>query len=347
MRRTGLVYSKEYLLHDAGKHHIECGMRLSRTMEYLKETDLLSKLHMIQPKMCSEKDILRVHTKELLEEVKHLSRSGGGHIDNDTVCCPATYDVARLAAGGCIRAGDAVMDGTIDNAYALVRPPGHHASRNKAAGFCFFNNAAILARHLQEAHSLDRIFIFDWDVHAGNGTMDIFYEDPSVMNISIHQDPKGFYPGTGFLDQVGRLTGDGYTVNIPVPPGTGDVDYVHLLKEFALPLMDSFKPDFVLVCCGQDAHRDDNISGVELTENGFGEMTRLLVESAEKVCKGRVVCILEGGYELESFARSNHAILSALLGVSKPFRIEGEVKEGTDHILAALRDQFLHGLGAP
>lgn len=320
MNRTALVYHKDYLLHDSGDAHTERPERLTATMDYFREKGVLEKTALIEPLPCTEEDILRVHTKEHLEHIKSLSSSGGGYADEDTYCSPATYGVARLAAGGCIRAAQAVMDKEVDNAFALIRPPGDHASRNKAAGFCFFNNAAITARYLQEMCGLKRILIFDWDAHAGNGTMDIFYDDPSVLNISIHQDPKNFYPHTGLIEQMGRFYGEGFTVNIPVPAGTQDADYIHMLKEFVLPAMRAYKPEFVIIAAGQDSHEKDNISGISLTENGFGVMTRLIVEESRKVCDGRVIAILEGGYELASFARSNYAILCALRGHLRDMR---------------------------
>jgi acetoin utilization deacetylase AcuC-like enzyme len=343
MYRTALVYHRDYLLHDAGEMHIERPERLTATMDFFQKKGALKKVIMLEPTACKEEDILRVHTKEHLEHIKDLSRSRGGYVDADTYCSPATYDVARLAAGGCIRAAKAVMDKEADNAFALIRPPGHHASRNKASGFCFFNNAAITARYLQEVYGLKRILIFDWDAHAGNGTMDIFYDDPSVLNISIHQDPRNFYPGTGHMEQTGRKYGEGFTVNIPVPEGTNDADYVHILKEFVLPTMREYKPQFVIIAAGQDSHENESITGISLSEKGFGEMTRLIVAESLKVCEGRVVAELEGGYNLESFAGSNYAILCALLGTNEKYEIKGEVKESTDTILSALHERFLPG----
>ncbi len=346
MNRTGLVYHKDYLLHDAGKHHPERPERLTETMDYFEKTGLLEKLVLLKPEPCSTEDVLRVHSGTVLNTVKNLSSSGGGYIDADTYCSPHTYDVARLAAGGCILAGKAVMEKEVDNAFALVRPPGHHATRDKSMGFCFFNNTAIMIRHLQKFCGVRKAFICDWDAHAGNGTMDIFYEDPSVLNVSIHQDPGSFYPGTGFVEQYGRGIGAGYTINIPVPEGTGDADYIHILKEYVLPLAEKYGPDLMVIGAGQDSHAAEGISGLCLTEKGYAEMTRLLVETAGRVCSGRVVAVLEGGYELSSFARSNHAIASGLLGIASHQEIDGEVLESTDLVLSLLRDSLLSDPGA-
>jgi acetoin utilization deacetylase AcuC-like enzyme len=342
MRRTGLVYHQNYLLHDAGPSHPESGERIKRTVEHLRKTGLLEKLIAIKPQPCTDEDVLRVHTKELFNLIKDTSRSGGGEVAEDTFCGAGSFDAALLAAGGCIEAGKAVMEKRVDNAYALIRPPGHHAMRSKAGGFCFFNNAAIMIRYLQNAFGLKRIFIFDWDAHAGNGTMDIFYDDPSVLNISIHQDPRGFYPHTGFVEQTGKQEGDGFTVNIPVPAGTKDIDYIHLLKEFVLPVMREYKPEFAVIAAGQDSHTEDPMSDISLTEAGYYEMTKLLASEAEKVCCGRLVVELEGGYDLDSFPAANQAIIEALLGVGeKKYKIEGLPLESTDEVLNKLNETLL------
>jgi acetoin utilization deacetylase AcuC-like enzyme len=341
MRRTGLVYHPNYLLHDAGPGHPESGERIKRTIERLKKIGLFDKLATIKPQPCSEEDVLRAHNKELFELIRDTSNSGGGDVAEDTYCGAGSFDAALLAAGGCIEAGKAVMENKVDNAYALIRPPGHHASRSKAGGFCFFNNAAIMIRYLQHAYGLKRIFIFDWDAHAGNGTMDIFYDDPSVLNVSIHQDPRGFYPHTGFVEQTGKKEGDGFTVNIPVPAGTKDIDYIHLLKEFVLPLMREYKPEFAVIAAGQDSHTEDAMSEISLTEAGYYEMTRLLALEAEKICGGRLVVELEGGYDIDSFTLSNQAIIEALLGVKGKYKLGGEVLESTDEVLNKLNETLL------
>lgn len=344
MNRTALVYNEDYLKHYAGECHPERRERLSATMDYFRETGILEKVMLLKPEACSEEDILRVHTREYLDRLKKLADSGGGSIDADTYCGPETLEVAKLACGGCVLAGKIVMEEQVDNAFALIRPPGHHASRDKAAGFCFLNNAAIMIRYLQEVHSLERIFLFDWDAHAGHGTIDIFYDDPSVLNVSMHQDPKVFYPGSGFMEECGLGKGAGYTVNIPLPPGTGDADYLHIMHEFVIPLVRKYKPQFMVISAGQDSHMEDDISGLSLTENGYGKMTRILVEEAGRLCNGRIVAETEGGYHLESFARSNHAIISSLLGVDRRYDIKGHVRGSTDLVLKRLRDLLLDSL---
>ena len=341
MKKTALIYHEDYLRHNAGEFHPERKERLVETMNYLREMGILERVELMKPDPCSDEDILRVHTREHLEYIKNLSRSGGGAIDADTYCQSETYEIAKLAVGGDILAGDAVMRGRVNNAYALVRPPGHHATRDRAMGFCYFNNVAIMIRYLQEKFNLRRIFLFDWDAHAANGTMEIFYEDPSILNVSVHQDPRTFYPGTGFMEQRGRGKGEGFTVNIPVPSGTGDADYIYILKEFVIPILERYKPEFIVISAGQDSHRDDPISGLCLTENCYGEMTHLLLEQAERFCNGRLVVELEGGYNLKAFARSNYAIVSSLLGISPDgYEIKEEVRESTKKIVNSLHDLF-------
>lgn len=344
MPTTSLIYHEDYLKHDAGFGHPERKERLISTINFLKEKGIFEKLKIIKPMPATEENLLRVHTKDHIEFIKNLSESGGGYIDGDTVVNRNTYEIAKLAAGGVISAGEVVMSEESKNSFALVRPPGHHATRNRAMGFCYFNNAAVMIRFLQEKFKLRRIFLLDWDAHAGNGTMDIFYDDPTVLNVSIHQDPRTFYPGTGFMEQIGKGEGEGYTVNIPVPAGTGDADYIFILKNFVIQILENYKPELIVISAGQDSHKDDPISGLELTEEGYGKMTELMLHCAEKFCNNRIVIELEGGYNLDALAVSNYKIISALLGISRTEEISGEVRNSTVETLNSLgvilRDYF-------
>lgn len=339
MRKTALIYHEDYLKHYAGDFHPERKERLEAAMEFLREKGVLDKVLLMEPEPAREEDLLLVHSKEHVEFIRSLSGSGGGAADADTYVQPGTYEIAKLAAGGEILAGRLVVEGKANNSFAMVRPPGHHASRDKAAGFCYFNNAAVMIRYLQK-QGIGKVFLIDWDAHAGNGTMDIFYKDPSILNVSVHQNPEFFYPGTGFMEQIGEGEGKGYTVNIPVPEGTGSADYIRILEEFVLPMMESFNPELVVISAGQDSHRDDAISGIRLTENCYGEMTKLLLEKADKLCDGKLVVELEGGYNLEALSRSIYNIILALLGIEPEFEIEGEVKKPTLEILKSLKETF-------
>ncbi len=316
MTKTALIYHEDYLKHDAGPGHPERRERLISVMDYFRNGGIFEKVEVLTPGPCSDEDLLRVHREEHVANVRSFSQAGGGPLDADTFCQHNTYEIAKLAAGGVMLAGEVVAKGEFGNSLALVRPPGHHATRDRAMGFCYFNNVAVMTRYLQEKHDIKKILILDWDAHAANGTMDIFYDDPSVLNISIHQDPVSFYPGTGFAEQIGEGDGAGYTVNVPMKHGAGDSDYVYVLEELVFPLARSFQPELIAISTGFDSHKDDFISGLQLTDQGYGFLTERMMGLAKEVCGGRVVVELEGGYNLEAIARSSYAMVNSLLGNS-------------------------------
>jgi acetoin utilization deacetylase AcuC-like enzyme len=222
-----------------------------------------------------------------------------------------TYEVALAAAGGVLAAVDAVMDGKVENAFCAVRPPGHHALKDKAMGFCFFNNVAIAARYVQKKHKLSKVLIVDWDVHHGNGTQAAFYDDPTVLYFSVHQHP--FYPGSGTESEKGTGEGLNYTINVPLPSGSGDAEYRKAFEEKLLPAALAFKPDFVLVSAGFDAAEGDRLGGMKVTPEGYAELTHVVREIARKSCHGRVVSLLEGGYDLDALAASVEAHIRVLM----------------------------------
>jgi len=338
---TGLVYHDDYLKHKQVEHHPECPQRLQYTMEYFQRTNFLDLLTPITPKPATIEDLTRVHSQEHVNYVKCLSEKGGGLftvIDSDTYVCSDTYNVARLSAGGVIEAGRAVWQGEVQNAFALVRPPGHHASYNQATGFCYFDNASIMIKHLQANFGLKKVFIFDWDAHAPNGTMGTFYKDPSVLNMSIHQDPHSFYPGVGFVEQIGEGPGKGYTINFPVPGGTGDADYVYFIEKFVCPRVRKFKPDIIVVAAGQDSHISDRVSQLKVTDAGFAKMTKMMMDLAHELCNDKLVLELEGGYNLNSLPMTHYAITSTLMGMKQQADIEGEVLPTTHETLTKLED---------
>jgi len=338
MRNTALIYHKRYLEHDAGPLHPERKERLIEVMNFFRENGILDKVKLLTPEPCTDKDLLMVHTEEHIRYIKELCEGGGGIIDADTIAKPQTYEIAKLAVGGVMLAGEEIVKGNLDNSLALVRPPGHHVTEDRAMGFCYFNNVAIMIRDVQMNLGLKRIFLLDWDAHAFNGTMEIFYEDPSVLNVSIHQDPRSFYPGTGFMEQIGKGDGKGFTVNIPVPIGTGDPDYVYILNEFVTPVVRDFRPELIVISSGIDSHISDRISGLSLTENGYGKMTGILLSLADELCSGKLVIELEGGYNLDALARSNYNIIQELLGISPGFEIKGKVRNSTIEIINSLKE---------
>ena len=229
----------------------------------------------------------------------------------DAPASRGSYEVALLAAGGVQAAVDAVMRGTVSNAFCAIRPPGHHALKNKAMGFCLFNNIAIAARYIQKHYQLSRVLIVDWDVHHGNGTQAMFYDDPTVLYFSVHQSP--FYPGTGGAEETGEGKGLGFTRNIPMAAGSGDDEYRRAFSQELRPLAASFKPDFVLVSAGFDAAKDDLLGGMKVTPAGYAELTRIVRDIADQSCRGRLVTVLEGGYNLESLAASAEAHVRVLM----------------------------------
>ena len=246
-----------------------------------------------------------VHTPEMVEHVRHVCELGGGVLDQgDTPVGRESYEVARLGVGALLRCCDAMMGGRVRRAFAAVRPPGHHAEPDRAMGFCLFSNVAVAARFLQRQHGVGRVSVVDFDVHHGNGTQAAFEEDPTVLFISLHQHPRTCYPGTGYEWETGRGAGEGTTINIPFPPGAGDDEYLAAFDGRVIPALDDYKPEVLLISAGFDAHREDPLAHVELSESCFEEMTRRLVGAAERHCGGRVVSALEGGYNLRALGRS-------------------------------------------
>jgi acetoin utilization deacetylase AcuC-like enzyme len=256
--------------------------------------------------------IHRIHPPEYVERIQSLCQAGGGHLDGDTPVSPASFEMARLGLGGVLSCCDAVMRGQIKRSFAAIRPPGHHAEPNRAMGFCLFSNVAIAARYLQHEHGVGKIAIVDFDVHHGNGTQACFYDDPSVFFVSLHQHPRTCYPGTGYESERGEGAGDGFTLNIPLRPHRDDNDYRDALEHIVLPELDKFRPEILLLSAGFDAHLDDPLAQMDLSEEFFGEMTRLLVQCANHHCDGRVVSSLEGGYDLRALAQSVIHHLTAL-----------------------------------
>lgn len=319
---TGFVYHEDYLRHDT-KHHPESAERLISIVRKLEERGLTAKLEKVLPEPASPEQIEYVHTGSYLKKVEATSKRGGGMLDPDTPLCSETYNIALLAAGGVIKAVDEVMDGSnaLKHLFALVRPPGHHATPNRGMGFCIFSNVAIAAEQLKRQHGLKRILIVDWDVHHGNGTQDAFFDDPSVLYFSTHQYPH--YPGTGGGEEVGDGEGEGFTVNVPLPAGTDDAGYLYALNNILVPIAMEFRPEFVLVSAGFDAHTADPLASMYVTSSGYGLFTDIIMAIAEKNCGGQIVLALEGGYNLDAIAESTLSVFNSLLSNN------GELKEGT------------------
>jgi acetoin utilization deacetylase AcuC-like enzyme len=315
MNRTALIYHPDYLLHDTGPHHPESAARLKAIIGRLEETGLIKKLTVCTPdppRPDLADWIARVHRPGYQDQLQRLRPDKGlARVDADTLMSPGSYHAALLAVEGALAAADGIMSGQFTNAFCAVRPPGHHAESNRAMGFCLFNNISVAARYLQVRHHVSRVMIIDWDVHHGNGTQHIFEEDPTVFYFSVHQFP--LYPGTGRADEHGRGAGEGYTLNCPLSPGQGDEEYISVFEKSLRPAVDAFRPDFILISAGFDAHRADPLANMQVTEAGFGEMTRRVQGWARVHCQGRVLSCLEGGYNLDALARSVERHLTDLL----------------------------------
>ncbi len=309
--KTGFLYGDIYLEHKTGAGHPERPERLTAIVGRLKQTGLLDELVAIQPREATEEWLTTVHSPEHLAAVRKAAKEAGYAGSLDTPVSKDSYKVALHAVGGVLAAVDAVMEGKIQSAFCAVRPPGHHATRDRAMGFCLLNNVAIAARYVQSKYKLPRVLIVDWDVHHGNGTQAAFDDDSTVFYFSVHQSP--FYPGTGKADDRGTGKAVGTKLNVPLARGSGDREYRRAFEEKLVPAATQFKPDFVLISAGFDAHQDDLLGGMKVTAEGYAELTRIVKTIAEKHSRGRLVSVLEGGYGLDGLAASVEAHLRVLM----------------------------------
>ncbi|MEW6130306.1 MAG: histone deacetylase [Acidobacteriota bacterium] len=307
---TALIYTPDYLLHETG-HHPENAARLRAISAALAQDDALQcRVQKLSPVEATDDDILRCHSEQLLGQVRSFCDRGLPFIDLDTVICQRSFNVAKLAAGAAIKAVDLVMTGEAQNAFAFVRPPGHHATPGRAMGFCLFNNVAIGARYAQARYGAERVLIIDWDVHHGNGTQDIFYRDPSVFFFSTHQYP--YYPGTGARTETGEGKGEGTTLNIPLHAHTPAREHRQAFSEALKLIENHFSPDLIVISAGFDSRLGDPLGGLMLEDSDYAEMTKEVMELAERHAKGRVISMLEGGYNLDTLGETVRAHVNAL-----------------------------------
>ncbi len=311
MARTGFVYHADYLEHDMGHGHPESPQRLRAIVAKLTETGLISNLIKIEPKAAEDDWVTQVHTNTYVKALHtRAPKQGYVSLDPDTSMSPGSLGDAYLAGGGGLTAVAAIMDKRVDNAFCAVRPPGHHAEADHAMGFCLINNVAVAARYFQKRYGLERIAIVDWDVHHGNGTQHTFYKDPSVFFFSTHQYP--FYPGTGSFEERGEGKGEGFTVNVPLPAGMGDEQYLEIFDKLLRPALKAYRPDAVIISAGFDAHRDDPLAGMNLSADGYRTLTKVVKEIAGEHAGGRLLSCLEGGYNLAALAESVEGHLRVL-----------------------------------
>jgi len=301
-----------YLEHNTGRHP-ENADRLRAVTAKLDATGLAKKCTAGKFEPLAADAVARLHGKKVVEAVKTLAEHGGGRLDVDTVVSPKSYAVGLAAAGACVAAVEAVLAGTDKTALCLVRPPGHHATPTRSMGFCLFNNIALAAHHARTVRQLDRVLIVDWDVHHGNGTQDVFYEDGSVFFYSVHRFGHGFYPGTGSADETGAGKGLGATLNVPVAFGTPRAEYHAAFRAGLEKAARAIRPQLVLVSAGFDAHAQDPIGSLGLEVEDFTTLTREVLAVAKTHADGRVVCCLEGGYNRDRLAESVQVTLEELL----------------------------------
>jgi acetoin utilization deacetylase AcuC-like enzyme len=341
MAKTGIVRDERYLEHDMGSYHVENPQRLVHIYRALDELDI--PLEEITPRAATREEITAVHDPQYVDHIAATAGQSAVYLDADTSTSARSYEVSLLAAGGFLAAIDAVIGDLAANAFALVRPPGHHAERNRAMGFCIFNNIAVGARYALSAHGLERILIVDWDLHHGNGTQKTFYEDPQVLYFSTHQYP--YYPGSGHYIETGEGPGKGYTVNVPLSTGYGDADYANILRHILRPIALAYQPQLILVSAGFDIYRQDPLGGMDVTEEGFARLIDIIMDVADSVCEGRLVVTLEGGYHLEGQARSVVEVVKRMAGDGMSERGRWEEQEAKEYshireLVAALKENL-------
>ncbi|MDY6972021.1 MAG: histone deacetylase [Thermodesulfobacteriota bacterium] len=311
MRKTGIVRDNRYMDHRPGMGHPESHRRLEVVYAMLEESGMKDRFQEVPVRRASEDELLLVHSSEYVDMVSATDGRDYVSLDPDTATSRGSYEAALLAAGGLCQAISMVISGELDNAFALVRPPGHHAERSRAMGFCLFNNVAIGAKYARQVQSLKRVLVIDWDLHHGNGTQHSFEEDSSILYFSTHQYP--FYPGSGGFSESGVGGGKGFTVNVPLSHGYGDRDYLGIFEKILKPIALEFDPELVLVSAGFDIHGNDPLGGMKVTPQGFAGLTRSIMDMAQACCGGKVVITLEGGYDLEGLRDSIKAVLLELV----------------------------------
>ncbi|MEM7535323.1 MAG: histone deacetylase [Chloroflexota bacterium] len=347
MNKTAIVYDPIHIDHTLNGHP-EYHQRVETAWALLEADGILDQLHRLPSRTVAVEDVERVHRPGYLQQFESISVRGGGRMDADTYVTAASYDAATTAAGSLLNTVDAVLTGEVDNSFSLMRPPGHHALPHIGMGFCLLGNVAIAARYAQTRHGVERVMIVDYDVHHGNGTQDMFYDDPSVLFFSTHQYP--FYPGSGGVNEVGSEMARGTTINVPLPAYVSDDGYLEAFRRVLMPAARAYRPDMIILSAGYDAHWMDPLSTMGLSIGGYTQLTREVMALADELCDGRLVCALEGGYHLEATAHCVLSTLRSLLdpstqlekSISDPFGEASGVSPQVDRLLNEICT--LHGL---
>ncbi len=312
---TGIVKDWRYLEHDMGPAHPESPDRIRVIYEMLEKEKAFSAYPVIEPRPATEAEVEIIHTKAYFDQIRQTAGRERVYLDPDTSTSPKSYETALLAAGGTLKAAEMIVQKKVDNAFALVRPPGHHAEASAARGFCIFNNIAVAAEHLIRSSGLKRVLIVDWDLHHGNGTQHSFEDRSDVLYFSTHQFPH--YPGTGHWSETGKGKGEGFTVNVPLAAGKSDGDFLYILRRLLSPIARAFSPEFILVSAGFDIFAGDPLGGMEVTVEGFGALAAELQSLARSVSAGRILYVLEGGYNLFGLRDGVRSVLFAM-GTARP-----------------------------
>ncbi|DAC73372.1 MAG TPA: hypothetical protein DSN98_00370 [Thermoplasmata archaeon] len=334
--KQAIVYHEDYNKYDLGIDHPLIGDKPKNTIAILKEKNMLSEFSLFTPKKATEADLLRVHDASYVEHVKQLSQTGGW-LSEDTPAPKGIFEVASLAAGGSMFAGEKLFEGY----NCTVNPLGgfHHASKGHSSGFCFFNDIAITIEYLRDKHHLKRFMIIDLDVHHGNGTQDIYIDDRTVLNLSFHQDGRTLYPGTGRVETIGRDDAAGYTVNLPFPPGTGGMSYLKAFKEIVPPITRQFQPEIILYQSGVDSHHADPLADLNLTYQTYYHLARQITELSQETCK-KLLVLLGGGYNSTACIKSYYNIICGVLG-KQDYLEEADIPdtdpEGVKNIVSQLK----------
>ena len=336
--KTGIVKDRRYLDHWMGEYHPECPERLQIIYAMLEDPDMAKRFREVPVRRAEKDELLLIHALSYVDLLESTAGREYTYLDPDTHTCAASYETALLAVGGLCQAVAMVHSGELKNAFALVRPPGHHAEKGHAKGFCLFNNVGVGARYAQEYLGIRRVLIADWDLHHGNGTQHAFENDPSILYFSTHQYP--YYPGSGAFEEAGSGRGKGYTVNVPITVGYGDGEFIGLYEKILRPIALEFNPELILVSAGFDTYAGDPLGGMNVTPEGFAGLTRTIMNIADECCGGKMVCTLEGGYHLEGQRDSVKYVLNEMAGLTKtnPLDLMGNAEQRIlDYVLERVR----------
>jgi acetoin utilization deacetylase AcuC-like enzyme len=306
----GYLLDKRYLLHNPGQEHPESPQRLIAIQQMLKEVSAEERWQILKPRKATLDELVLVHDPYYVESIEQAARRAPVCLDPDTPVSGESYEIALLAAGGVLKCIDSVCSGILRRVFAFVRPPGHHAGKDVARGFCLFNNIAVAAAYARSKYGLERIAIVDFDVHHGNGTQSCFYGDPNTLYISTHQYP--FYPGSGNFNETGSGSGKGYSLNFPLPEGAGDSNFAPIYSKIIPTVLDQYAPQLILVSAGFDGHYSDILGGLRLTRDGYASAAASLIAAAERLCNGKICFILEGGYNMQALKECTAAIMAEM-----------------------------------